>query len=101
MTYLITIIVSIIVISWWIKMANKYAYNGWIDRDGKLYPCDWMQHDDLAYYYFKKSVDQLEASGWIRVMRNTPGYRGRISQAQYNKCKQIGIEIPENDVLWQ
>ena len=32
MTYLITIIVSIIVISWWIKMANKYAYNGW---DGK------------------------------------------------------------------
>lgn len=34
-------------------------------------------------------------------MRNTPGYRGRISQAQYNKCKQIGIEIPENDVLWQ
>lgn len=32
MTYLITIIVSIIVISWWIKMASKYAYNGW---DGK------------------------------------------------------------------
>lgn len=32
MTYLITIIVSIIVISWWIKMANKYVYNGW---DGK------------------------------------------------------------------
>lgn len=28
MTYLITIIVSIIVISWRIKMANKYAYNG-------------------------------------------------------------------------
>lgn len=32
MTYLITIIVSIIVIFWWIKIANKYAYNGW---DGK------------------------------------------------------------------
>lgn len=81
--------------------GKEWNGNGWIDRDGKLYPCDWMQHDDLAYYYFKKSVDQLEASGWIRVMRNTPGYRGRISQAQYNKCKQIGIEIPENDILWQ
>lgn len=32
MTYLITIIISIVVISWWIKMANKYAYNDW---DGK------------------------------------------------------------------
>ena len=39
--------------------------------------------------------------GWIRVMRNTPGYRGRISQVQYNKCKQIGIGIPEYNVLWQ
>ena len=32
MICLITIIISIIVISWWIKMANKYAYNSW---DGK------------------------------------------------------------------
>ena len=29
------------------------------------------------------------------------GYRGRISQAQYNKCMELGIEIPEYNVLWQ
>lgn len=32
MTYLITIIISIIIIFWWIEIANKYAYNDW---DGK------------------------------------------------------------------
>lgn len=32
MTYLITIIISIIVISWWIKIANKYAYDDWDEK---------------------------------------------------------------------
>jgi hypothetical protein len=27
MIYLITIIISIMIIFWWIKIANKYAYN--------------------------------------------------------------------------
>lgn len=57
--------------------------------------------EDLAYYYFKKTVSELEASGWIRIMNGIPDYRGRISQAQYNKCTELGIEIPEYNVLWQ
>lgn len=36
MIYLITIIISIIVISWWIKMANKYAYNSWMERKSEF-----------------------------------------------------------------
>lgn len=36
MTYLITIIVSIIVIFWWIKIANKYAYNYWDEKKIKV-----------------------------------------------------------------
>ena len=75
--------------------------NGWISRDGKAYACDWMEHDDVAYYYFKKSIREMESSGWIRVNFDVPNYIGRISQAQYNKCKDLGIEIDENNVLWQ
>lgn len=81
--------------------GKEWENNGWIDRDGHIYPCDWMQHDDLAYYYFKKTTSELEAQGWIRVMQGTPGYVGRVSQVQYNKCKELGIYIPENCVLWQ
>lgn len=81
--------------------GKEWRNNGWIDREGHTYPCEWMQHDDLAYYYFKKTVSEMEAAGWIRVTNGVPGYRGRISQAQYNKCMELGIEIPEYNVLWQ
>lgn len=81
--------------------GREWRGNGWIDRDGHIYPCDWMQHDDMAYYYFKKSTPELESQGWIRVMQEVPGYVGRISQNQFNKCKELGIHIPENCVLWQ
>lgn len=81
--------------------GKEWKNNGWMDRDGHVYPCDWMNHDDVAYYYFKKTTSQLEAAGWIRVMYGVPGYRGRISQAQYNKCKDLGIEISEREVQWQ
>lgn len=50
--------------------------NGWIDRDGKVYPCDWMEHD-------------------------IPYCASKITQAQYNKCKELNIKVREEDVLWQ
>ena len=40
---------------------------GWIDIDGKFYPCDgYMQHINLAYR-FGKTENQLEEVGWVKV----------------------------------
>lgn len=86
----------------WIDPTGKeWCDNGWIDRDGDIYPCGWMEHDDLAYLYFKSDVQTLEKSGWIRVMHGVPKHETKITQYQYNRCKELGIEISENEVLWQ
>lgn len=75
--------------------------NGWIDRDGKVYPCDWMEHDTMAYLYFKFDTYTLETLGWIRVNYDIPYCANKITQAQYNKCKELNIKVREEDVLWQ
>lgn len=75
--------------------------NGWIDRDGKVYPCDWMEHDTMAHLYFKFDTYTLETLGWIRVNYGIPYRANKITQAQYNKCKELNIKVREEDVLWQ
>lgn len=87
--------------TWMDPKHNKWNGNGWIDRDGHVYPCGWMEHDNIAYYYLKSDITELENKGWIRVMYDVPVYRGKLTQAQYNKCKDLGIDINEENVLWQ
>lgn len=84
------------------EIVELYNFSGgWIDRDGKVYPCDWMEHDTMAYLYFKFDTYTLETLGWIRVNYDIPYCANKITQAQYNKCKELNIKVREEDVLWQ
>lgn len=69
----------------------------WLDR--QRWSCGWMEHDNIAYYYLKSDITELENKGWIRVMYDVPVYKGKLTQAQYNKCKDL--DINEENVLWQ
>jgi hypothetical protein len=40
--------------------------NGWIDREGKYYPCDYSGHIDLAMR-LNDGEHKLELLGWIKV----------------------------------
>lgn len=53
----------------------------------------------MAYLYFKFDTYTLETLGWIRVNYDIPA--NKITQAQYNKCKELNIKVREEDVLWQ
>lgn len=50
---------------------------GWLDRNGKFYGCDPEAHDEVAIYYLKRSVEDLERSGWVRVW-GPPGSQGGL-----------------------
>ncbi len=62
-----------------------------------------MEHDALADLWFKKTTWELEERGWIRITSGVPGYgfNKKHSQAQYNKCKDLGIYLSKDNVLWQ
>lgn len=85
--------------------------NGRVGKKTKFY-IGYLRNENVfvlynADYYMGLFIKIIEPglpraqAGWIRVMNGVPGYRGRISQAQYNKCTELGIEIPEYNVLWQ
>ena len=57
-----------------------------------------VEADDFEDLDFKDTYLDPRGKEW---RNNVPDYRGRISQAQYNKCTELGIEIPEYNVLWQ
>lgn len=81
--------------TWADPKLRKWEGNGWLSSSGKLYPCDWMEHDHIAIYFFKKDSIELEQEGWLKVHRNTPVgsmYVNRITREQWNTLNRN--EIP-------
>ena len=51
---------------------DKYK-TGWLDRNGRFYGCDWEMHVFVAEYCFKKTEEELEKEGWIKITKSTYG----------------------------
>lgn len=51
--------------------------------------------------FVKVSPKGDKTLGWIRVNYDIPYCANKITQAQYNKCKELNIKVREEDVLWQ
>ena len=74
---------------------------GWIAPDGRFYACRYNEHDWLAkclciciYDDYPYSCSGfLEEKHWLRILSegvlNWGGYRGKISQAQYDTLNEL------------
>lgn len=86
--------------------SDEYK-TGWLDRQGKLYGCDYMAHDRQAEFVHKQSTKELEKTGWIRVYkssifesRNENGLqyiilKYRPSEDQIRTLKKLGFSMEE------
>lgn len=96
----------------WNELEGKidYSYllkpnsrNGWLDRGGNYYGCNYSDHDILAQKVLKKSEIELENLGWVKIGGYTEEKevywdvrRHRLTEQQikylvdnYWDCKQI------------
>jgi hypothetical protein len=72
---------------------------GWIDRNGKHYPCTYENHDEFVDKILKTTVQELEEHGWIRVYgKRNQGYEimhGFENDYQKNTLRDLGYEVAE------
>ena len=82
---------------------NTFKGTGWMDTEGKIYPCGWMEHDNIAEFYFKKDVHELEKAGWLRIHSNVDVYSNdRVTRKQYDSLNKHDIphHIDEEDIKY-
>jgi hypothetical protein len=41
--------------------------NGWIDRDGRFWGCDFHSHHRVIYDVLKTEAAKIERSGWVKI----------------------------------
>lgn len=79
-------------------LLDPWSEQGWISPTGRFYGCRFYAHDDLAYALLRRSVEQLEGAGWVRVHADsyrTSQYFGReISAAQTATLLALGFPEP-------
>jgi hypothetical protein len=56
----------------WTKttIRDDSSEEGWLSPEGEFFGCAYMLHDKLAEMYIKKSVRELEALGWCRIVKD-------------------------------
>lgn len=76
---------------------------GWMDRNGKVHTCGWMEHDNLAIS-LGLEVKDMENKGWIRLWGLAKGYsyesKFRMTINQKTKMKRLGfsgIDLDEDE----
>lgn len=84
----------------WTKTSfiNPDSDSGWLDRYGKWYGCSTMEHDFIAYYILKKSIEELEKEGYVRVYDEKNWIcKKRLSPDQRNWLSFHGHKVEDED----
>ncbi len=85
---------------------DESVKEGWIERSGTFYRCQYHEHDAFAWTVFKKTPRELEKLGWVKVTRLFGSkkltylydYPFGLSPEQVRKLTKLGIEVDEGDV---
>lgn len=67
---------------------DKKYKTGWLSPDGKLYGCDYRCHSSQANLVHKKTEEQLETSGWIKLtysLGNTNKLMAYVGSDKYRR----------------
>lgn len=80
---------------------DRHEKIGWLQKDGRFYPCGMCNHSKFAYWYFGKEEGRLETEGFVKVayyndLQNSAyNATGIITEAQYLKLKSLGFSDEE------
>jgi hypothetical protein len=76
----------------------KESKSGWLDREGRYYPCRYYEHDIYARLILRKTVKELERLGWVRINgKNDWRCEKRLNQTQLNWLYEHGYKVDDYD----
>lgn len=93
---------------WDRRVRDLSLDNGWCSPEGTFYRCAYWEHDELAAHYLRRSIRDLERTGWARVQRRSKdephlivtvdkrGHGigdGRLTQQQVQGLLDAGISL--------
>lgn len=50
----------------------EYSANGWLDPDGRFYPCGKNEHENLSEALHENGSKGLDGLGWARIVSGAP-----------------------------
>ena len=81
-------------------ILNPDSDLGWISPDGRFYGCGYRDHAAVAERVLKKTDDQLEDEGWVKVFfdswnRERKWYSDTLcpTEAQRIVLERLGLEV--------
>lgn len=69
---------------------------GWLSPEAEFTPCRTRDHDDTAILLLKKSVGELEADGWIRIVLGD----WRNGESEQLLCDHISRKQTRKQIKW-
>ena len=100
-------------LDWEPVLIREGAGSGWLGRNAEWFECSSKEHDDVASLVIKKSVRELEETGWVRVdysaevvlrvpdqgrgWRISSRFNKRLSVDQRNWLSRKGYVVREED----
>ena len=70
------------------------AMNGWLNRNGKLFGCNWYEHSTLADQLHDDGERGLEKAGWAKLS-NGPIFKGWLYQSK------LGHTSSQAQFIWE
>lgn len=91
------------------KVVFEALSNGWLDPNGKMYPCDWYGHcelaDDICGELGVRSQDPstyLEKKGWLHLTSSLWHVTKPLTQPQIDYvmkwCQSKGKKFPPANI---
>jgi hypothetical protein len=77
------------------SLLYRNGKSGWLDRDGKMWSCDYATHTWLTYW-LGMTDSEPEEKGWVRVSQARYRSRYRMTPKQRRALSAIGI-VPDKE----
>jgi hypothetical protein len=79
---------------------------GWLSPDGTMHYCKYENHISYVHEVLETDVPTIESKGWLHIMLGDdrkPFYltTKRITQAQADKLREMGINVFDDDIIYQ